>query len=212
MTPILGLDVGGANLKAAHLDGPAVSRPFALWKNPSGLPEALRDFLAALPPAQRLAVTMTGELCDCYPTKRVGVAAILDAVAAAAPGVPTRVWTADGHFVDPAEARVAALRTASANWLALATFAGRLAPRGPSLLIDIGTTTTDIIPLVDGVPVPLGRTDPDRLRSGELVYRGWRRTPLCALGGGAAELFGDHPGRLSCPWPGARGRQRPRHR
>ena len=39
-----------------------------------------------------------------------------------------------------------------------------------SLLIDIGTTSTDIIPIVDGEVAALGWTDPDRLASGELVY------------------------------------------
>ena len=34
---VLGLDIGGANLKAAHTNGAARSRPFALWKNPGGL-------------------------------------------------------------------------------------------------------------------------------------------------------------------------------
>jgi probable H4MPT-linked C1 transfer pathway protein len=59
------------------------------------------------------------------------------------------------------------------------------------LVIDIGTTTTDIVPLVDGRPVPAGRTDRERLDQGELVYGGWRRTPLCAFLGTsqAAELF-----------------------
>jgi (4-(4-[2-(gamma-L-glutamylamino)ethyl]phenoxymethyl)furan-2-yl)methanamine synthase len=59
------------------------------------------------------------------------------------------------------------------------------------LLIDIGSTTTDIVPLHDGRPVPQARTDPERLRCGELVYTGVRRTPLCALLGmeAAAELF-----------------------
>jgi probable H4MPT-linked C1 transfer pathway protein len=58
-------------------------------------------------------------------------------------------------------------------------------------LVDIGSTTSDLIPLCDGVPVPTGRTDADRLTSGELVYTGVRRTPACALlgGGGAAEFF-----------------------
>jgi probable H4MPT-linked C1 transfer pathway protein len=70
---------------------------------------------------------------------------------------------------------------------------------GPGLLIDVGTTTTDLIPLRDGEAVPSGRTDTDRLRSGELVYAGVRRTPVCALAteldwrgtptGLAAELF-----------------------
>jgi probable H4MPT-linked C1 transfer pathway protein len=101
------------------------------------------------------------------------------------------VWTTEGKFVSLAQARQKPLAAASANWLALATLAGRFAPSGPALLIDIGTTTTDIIPLLDGRPVPAGRTDPERLASDELIYMGWRRTPLCALLGTtqAAELF-----------------------
>jgi probable H4MPT-linked C1 transfer pathway protein len=192
MTPgVLGLDVGGANLKAAHSGGAARSHPFALWKEPAALPGRLQRLLAAMPPADVLAVTMTGELCDCFESKRQGVGAILDAVGEAAGGLPVRVWRNDGRFVDPAAARAAPLRTASANWLALATFAGRYAPNGPALLIDVGSTTTDIVPLLNGKPKPKGRTDPERLRCGELVYTGVRRTPLCALMGGhaAAELF-----------------------
>ena len=188
---VLGLDVGGANLKAAHTNGAARSRPFALWKDPSGLPDALRGFIAEMPPADLLAVTMTGELCDCFESKRQGVNAILDAVEAASAGKPIRVWRTDGRFLDVVAVRRAPLMAAAANWLALATFAGRYAPKGPALLIDIGSTTTDIVSLQDGRPMPKGRTDPERMRSGELVYTGVRRTPLCAImgTGGAAELF-----------------------
>ncbi len=188
---VLGLDIGGANLKAAHSGGAARARPFALWKDPAALPAALRELLRDWPPFDRLAVTMTGELCDCFPSKRHGVAAILDAVEEAAGSVPVRVWQTGGRLADPASARAVPLRTASANWHALATYAGRLAPAGPALLLDIGSTTADVIPLVDGKPVPQGRTDPERLRSRELVYTGVRRTPLCALlgSGGAAEVF-----------------------
>jgi probable H4MPT-linked C1 transfer pathway protein len=88
---------------------------------------------------------------------------------------------------------------AAANWLALAMVAARLAPRGPGLLIDIGSTTTDLIPLLDGRVVARGRTDTGRLQTGELVYAGVRRTPVFALAtelphrglatGLAAELF-----------------------
>jgi probable H4MPT-linked C1 transfer pathway protein len=83
------------------------------------------------------------------------------------------------------------LACAAANWLALATYAGRFAPAGPALLVDVGSTTSDLIPLCDGRPVPSGRTDPERLKAGELVYTGVRRTPACALlgAGGAAEFF-----------------------
>src|SRR5207237_1202685 len=97
----------------------------------------------------------------------------------------------DGTFANLEDAQAHPLAAAATNWLALATLAGRVAPAGPALLIDIGSTTADIVPLQDGRPVPRGRTDPDRLRCHELVYSGVRRTPVCALLGpnGAAEIF-----------------------
>jgi (4-(4-[2-(gamma-L-glutamylamino)ethyl]phenoxymethyl)furan-2-yl)methanamine synthase len=191
MPETLGLDVGGANLKAAHSGGAARLQPFALWKDPAGLPDALRGLLGSMPAFDRLAVTMTGELCDCFETRRAGVLAILNAVEAAADGRPVRVWLTDRRLVKPEAARARPLLAAAANWLALATFAGRCAPQGPAMLIDVGSTTTDLVPLRDGRPVPFARTDPERLKSGELLYTGVRRTPLCAIlgTGAAAELF-----------------------
>ena len=38
---VLGLDIGGANLKAAHSAGLARLMPFELWKYPAGLASAL---------------------------------------------------------------------------------------------------------------------------------------------------------------------------
>jgi probable H4MPT-linked C1 transfer pathway protein len=191
MTHVLGLDIGGANLKAAHTAGKASSQRFALWKAPERLTDELRALVAGSPAYDRLAVTMTGELCDCFESKREGVKHILDAVEAVAGPTPVSVWTNQGEFVSLAQARERPLQVASANWLALATMAGRFAPSGPALLIDIGTTTTDIVPLLDGRPVPAGRTDTERLKCEELIYMGWRRTPLCALTGtsGATEVF-----------------------
>ena len=188
---VLGLDIGGANLKAATAGGRAVSVPFALWKQPDGLPAALAALVAQFPDATEFAVTMTGELCDCFETKRAGVHAILDAVESAAAGRPVRVWSTDGAFVSVDEARCDYLKVAAANWHALATFAGRYAPDEGGLLVDVGSTTTDIIPLLYGVPNTTGRTDPARLRNGELVYCGVRRTPVCAVvnEGVCAELF-----------------------
>ncbi|MFO0807680.1 MAG: hydantoinase/oxoprolinase family protein [Gemmataceae bacterium] len=186
--PTLGLDIGGANLKAAHSAGPARSVPFAVWKAPHALADQLRDLLRDWPPYDRLAATMTAETCDCFDTHREGVLHVLDAVASVG---PANIWTTAGRFVDLAAARADPRPCAAANWLALATFAGRFAPNGPALLVDIGTTTSDLIPLRDGVPVPTGRTDAERLKSGELVYTGVRRTPACALMGlgGAAEFY-----------------------
>jgi (4-(4-[2-(gamma-L-glutamylamino)ethyl]phenoxymethyl)furan-2-yl)methanamine synthase len=186
----LGLDIGGANLKAAFAGGAARSVPFALWKAPDELAEKLARLLAEAP-HDALAVTMTGELCDCFATKREGVHFIVDSVVKAGSRAPVRVWSTAGRFVSVDQARADPWRVASANWHALATFAGRFVPEGSALLMDIGSTTTDIIPLLEGRPVPNGFTDPERLAGGELVYTGVRRTPLCAVLGVdvAAEWF-----------------------
>ncbi|HEV3443856.1 MAG TPA: hydantoinase/oxoprolinase family protein [Gemmataceae bacterium] len=188
---VLGLDIGGANLKAAHSDGSARLRPFPLWKHPAQLPLALAELIQPLPRFDMLAVTMTGELCDCFETRRRGVHAILSAVAEVAAGRRIAVWTLDGQFVDLTRARQIPLRIAAGNWLALAAFAARFAPTGSALLVDAGSTTTDIIPLHNGKPVARAGSDRRRLQTRELVYTGVRRTPLCALLGkrAAAELF-----------------------
>ena len=190
---VLGLDIGGANLKAATAAQRAVSMPFALWKQPDALPAALASLAAQFPGIDEFAVTMTGELCDCYATKREGVNRILDAVEFAAAGRPVRIWGTGGNWLSVAEARIRTLEVAASNWHALATFAGRFAPTGAGLLIDIGSTTTDIIRLKQGRPIIDGRTDFDRLGSGELVYVGVKRTPIMALGlpNLCAEYFAD---------------------
>lgn len=195
----LALDIGGANIKAAHTRGAARSVPFALWKHSEQLPTVLASLIASYPRSDWLAVTMTAELCDCYATKAVGVRAVLDAVAAGSPPRRVRVWGIDGGFHSIEAIRERPELAAAANWLALATVAARLVPGGPGLLIDVGSTTTDLVPILGGRPVMRGRTDTDRLRSGELVYAGVLRTPFCALAnelpfrgaetGLAAELF-----------------------
>jgi probable H4MPT-linked C1 transfer pathway protein len=188
----IGLDIGGANLKAARPDGSARLRPFALWKDPERLPAELRACLGDWLPCDQLAVTMTGELCDCFADRAEGVRSILLAIQHLDDPSAIRVWRSDGRFATLAETLADPLPAASANWLALATWAGTLAPDGVAVVFDVGSTTTDIVPLVDGLPCPTGRTDFDRLRTGELVYSGVRRTPACALaetGEVMAELF-----------------------
>ena len=177
---VLGLDVGGASLKAATDAGVAVSRRFPLWRRPAGLADALDDLCRPLA-FDRLAVTMTGELCDGFATRAEGVHAILDAVRTFAErrgSIGVQVWQTDGTFIPVAQARQRIWETASANWLATATLVAAEHPGENALLIDVGSTTTDIVPLAGGVPVPVGRTDHERLVAGELVYQGVRRTPV----------------------------------
>src|SRR3990172_471635 len=179
--PVVGLDIGGANLKAADADGRAVPRAFRVWREPGGLSAAIREILAQFSKIDLLAVTMTAELADCFQTKREGVSRILDAVEEVAGTAAVHVWQTGAEFVSPAVAREIPMLVAAANWHALATWVGRMVPQGEALLLDVGTTTTDIIPLSAGIPVPAGLTDRERLISGELASSGVRRTPLCAL-------------------------------
>lgn len=178
---ILALDIGGANLKAADGRGACVSAPFPLWQMPEKLPAALAELAARAPMADRWAISMTGELADCYRTKAEGVRAILAAVMQVAGEREIYVYGVDGAWRTPAEAGAAPLAVAASNWHALAAFCGRFAKREPAVLVDVGSTTCDIVPLRNGRPAARGATDPQRLATGELVYTGVVRSPVCAL-------------------------------
>ena len=179
---ILGLDIGGANVKASTADGECLSIPFPIWQKKEGLREVLSQlpYFRQLAP-QIVAVTMTAELADCFISKADGVAFVINTVVEAFPNSLIRIWLTSGEFAEPLDAIELPELAGASNWHALATWAGRAIPTGPALVIDIGSTTTDIIPLVDGCPVPEGRTDLERLAASELLYTGIHRTPVCAI-------------------------------
>src|SRR5262245_53355245 len=125
------------------------------------------------------AVTMTAELSQLFRTKREGVRFVLDALESAFPGAAVHVYTVDGHFITPSDARERPLSVAAANWAATARAVA--VHHADALLVDIGTTTTDLVPIVDGQVVAVGHTDPERLMYAELVYTGAVRTPAEAI-------------------------------
>lgn len=185
MIRVLGWDVGGANVKAAHVavergarSVRTASRPFEIWRGKEKLPDLLRGLAADLPPADQTAVTMTAELSDAFRTKREGVAFVLEAVCAVSPRAPS-VFTTGGEFVDAATARERPLEVAASNWMATAMLVARHA--ADAILVDVGSTTSDIIPIRGGRVVAQGRTDPERLLAGELVYTGALRTTVAAI-------------------------------
>jgi probable H4MPT-linked C1 transfer pathway protein len=140
----------------------------------------LRELAAELGAGElTCAVTMTAELSQMFRTKREGVHFVLDAVSAAFPEATIDVFGTDGQFLTVAAAREQPMAVAAANWAATARIVAQCHP--DALLIDVGTTTTDIIPVVNGEVVAEGKTDPERLASGELVYSGALRTPLEAI-------------------------------
>jgi probable H4MPT-linked C1 transfer pathway protein len=181
----LALDIGGANLKAvwrSEQAGDARSEAFALWREPAALSDRLGTLASHAGEFDELLVTTTAELCDCFATKRQGIGHVVSACESLARGRPLHFWSTAGRFLAASEAKRDPLGVAAANWHALATWVASLHPRGNSLMIDTGSTTTDIIALVEGKVCARGLTDTARLASGELVYLGAARTPLMAMG------------------------------
>jgi len=181
---LVALDIGGANLKAADGLGWSATAAFPLWQRWRELPEALVALVTERRP-RRLVATMTGEICDCYPSRAFGVRHIAESLLAAAGKAgceePPGVYLVDGRIVPAAEASGAWRLAAASNWHALARLAATLVPTGNGLLLDIGSTTTDIVPLRAGRPVARASDDAGRLLCGELVYTGVERTPVAAV-------------------------------
>ncbi|HWQ19128.1 MAG TPA: hydantoinase/oxoprolinase family protein [Methanotrichaceae archaeon] len=165
---ILGLDIGGANTKAASSDGSFVDSIYLpLWRG-APLVETLCNLAKTNPEA--VGVVMTGELADCYQNKLAGIECIKSAVESAF-RCPVHYWGVNGF--DPR----AEIDLAAANWSASAALVAQ--DIGDCLFVDMGSTTTDIIPIKD---VPLAAaTDYERLINGELVYMGKLRTSIGAL-------------------------------
>jgi len=178
----LGLDIGGANLKAYDSTGRAESVAFALYREPERLADELRQLAARMAAPQVVVATMTAELCDCFLTRRQGVLHVLSALEEIyQPGV-LRLWGVDGAFHTPSQIRTQPMLAAASNWKALGDcLACSFFAHKTGLVIDIGSTTTDILAVSKGKLLSDSRTDLDRLQSGELLYTGVARTPLCAV-------------------------------
>ncbi len=180
----LAVDIGGANTKAAWLDGEALrtlSRPFEVWRDREALAAVLRDVAAEVSggSADRVAITMTAELSDAFRTKREGVGFVLDAAQEAFGDRPLSVLTTAGELVSVAAARARPWDVAAANWVATALVVAQALP--DALLIDVGSTTADIVPIAGGRVAATGHDDLERLLAGELVYTGALRTNLAAI-------------------------------
>ena len=181
MDCVVGWDIGGAHLKAVALDATRCLRaceilPCPLWQGMPQLERAFAAALAALPATPRAhALTMTGEGCDLFADRAQGVARILEAASRALAPQDWRVYADDAGLVSHAPPA----RIASMNWHATGRALAAALP--DALLVDVGTTTTDVILVRDGAVRTIGRDDRERLARDELVYQGVARTPVMAL-------------------------------
>ncbi|MGQ3674992.1 hydantoinase/oxoprolinase family protein [Xanthobacter sp. TB0139] len=184
---IIGWDIGGAHVKACLLRNGRITDIAEwlcpLWKGTSYLEESLQAALIRWPElaSARHAVTMTGEMVDHFPDRQEGVEAITRVIAAIL-GEETLIFAGARSWVTPATAAEYWRHLASANWRATAQWLAQSLPQ--AVLVDIGSTTTDLIPVRDGkiaLNIHDDAGDAARLAMGALVYQGVVRTPLCAL-------------------------------
>jgi probable H4MPT-linked C1 transfer pathway protein len=182
---IVGWDLGGAHLKLAMLNaGGGVERvaQFAtpLWQGLERLEGLLHDLAQRLPLAEyEHVLTMTGELVDLFEDRAQGVAVLAEIAAAALPPGRLHLYGGPEGFVAPHEARAHCRFVASANWYATAAWLAGQLPYG--VLVDVGSTTSDVLAFADGAVQHRGYSDRERLASEELVYQGVVRTPLMAV-------------------------------
>jgi len=181
MADWLGMDIGGANIKLATASGYARSEIFPLWKYPDQLGAAIGKMLDDVPGFDAIALTMTGELADCYSSREEGICRILEQLTSVFPANLVKVYAVGGQWLSPSAAARAPWDVAASNWHALTSMSLRWTEGKAGLLIDIGSTTTDIIPFAKNKLTTTAKTDSDRLLKGQLVYTGVRRTPICAV-------------------------------
>lgn len=182
----IGWDVGGAHLKAARIerDGQFSGvwlEPCPLWRGLDQLHQAIDRIEARMPAGESCvhAVTMTGEMVDLFETRQAGVealAALLDQRLGAG---RVHFYAGTHGWLDAHSACRHAEWVASANWHATAHLVSTCISE--ALLIDIGSTTTDLIPIRNHTVATSSNSDRDRLSAGELVYTGVARTPVMAL-------------------------------
>ena len=171
---VIGLDIGGANTKLASSDGTLVELHYLpLWKN-TRLQEILKEIAERLQP-EKVAVVMTGELADCFKNKEEGIRFIKNSVDSAFGFSKVSYINNMGRFQSETD-RLRDL--AAANWAASARLIGT--ETGDCIFVDVGSTTSDIIPVISGEH-KAGLTDFERLKRSELVYSGILRTNLAAI-------------------------------
>lgn len=184
---IAGFDIGGANTDIAVVDFDNKGnitcirtdfKYFPMWLKKDELGKALLDLLGDdADKIDAAGICMTAELVDAYKTKKEGVKDIAVKAKESLEG-PVGFIGLNG-LLDFDETIKRPDEVAAANWIATAKIASKIEDN--CIMIDTGSTTTDIIPIKNGLECAKGRSDLERLKTGELVYSGTLRTNVAAL-------------------------------
>ncbi|MGV9198907.1 MAG: hydantoinase/oxoprolinase family protein [Promethearchaeia archaeon] len=195
---VLGLDIGGANTKAALLQydkGTIIQswsyiKYFPFWEKKTDdivrMLERLVEKISNISKVENLmenitsiAITITAELSDAFQTKKEGILTILKALEQVFPPEKLNFISNTTQFVGLKKARKKCTKIAAANWVSTALYLGHFL--SDCILIDAGSTTIDIIPLRDGKPVAKGYNDITRMMHHELIYTGGLRATIPSI-------------------------------
>src|SRR5215510_4737092 len=183
MHSVIGWDVGGAHLKAARaengriVDAIQLASPLRLGLD--RLAQTFAEAKARMGVAELHAVTMTGELADTFSSRAEGVEKLSALAVRELAPAEVAIYAGRAGFIAPRDAPRHVEDIASANWFASAALAARV--QRTALLVDIGSTTTDLVPVASGAVAARGYTDAERLAAGELVYTGLVRSFVMAV-------------------------------
>jgi probable H4MPT-linked C1 transfer pathway protein len=184
MQSIIGWDIGGAHLKAARFEDGRIVKvaqvACPLWLGLDELHRAFAEAKSMVGTADLNAATMTAELCDAFASREEGVNGVAALTIEELAPKPVLFYAGAEGFVAVEAAAAHATKIASANWHASASLA-RLTHRN-ALFVDMGSTTTDVIPVIDSKVKTIGYSDASRLANGELVYAGVVRSYLMSSG------------------------------
>ena len=193
---ILGLDIGGANTKAVLLyinnekldESQSYIEYFPFWeKTINDIPLMLKRIISNLveennftiDQIDKISITITAELSDAFKTKKEGILTILAALSKVFDNKKMYFISNHGKFLKFNQAKNEYYNIAAANWVSTALFLGKYIPR--CILIDAGSTTIDIIPILNSLPVAQGKDDISRLLNHELIYTGGLRATIPSI-------------------------------
>lgn len=185
MSLIVGWDIGGVHTKICVLSTSkkihAIQQiALPIWKDMHQLTTCFcqikKQFCVG---TANHAITMTAELSDVFENRLVGVEKISSIWRDSFPQAIGYMYSHNGDFVKLTEIKNHWTSIASANWHASAMYLSTKVPN--ALLVDIGSTTTDIVPWQNHRLLNIGNDDASRLEQQELLYLGAVRTPIMAI-------------------------------
>ena len=193
---ILGFDIGGANTKAALLqvENDNIHKSFSsieyfpFWEKtlhdiPAMFKRVVENLIIqnnlVLRDVNFVSITITAELSDAFQTKREGIITILNALEQIFEKEKMFFVNNKNEFYSFDQVKSDPISVAAANWVSTSLFLGKFVPK--CILIDAGSTTIDVIPILNSVPVSRGKNDVERLMNRELIYTGGLRATIPSI-------------------------------